>query len=163
MEGGKEAMEQADVVVFGGGSFATALAYALSKNHHAVTLLTRNEDVAQAINERHRNPKYLSDFVLPPNVRASTRAEDVVPRARYIVHAVPVQASEEYLRRLAPLIPPDTPIISSAKGLHTESLRCMSDLVPEALGRNQPMAFLRSLSLAAISLAINACSRACLT
>ncbi|ELR19805.1 glycerol-3-phosphate dehydrogenase, putative [Acanthamoeba castellanii str. Neff] len=113
MEGGKEAMEQADIVVFGGGSFATALAYVLSKNHHTVTLLTRNEAVAQSINEQHRNPKYLSAFTLPPNVRASTRAEDVVPQARYIVHAVPVQASREYLQRLAPLIAPDTPIISS--------------------------------------------------
>lgn len=143
MEGGKEAMEQADIVVFGGGSFATALAYVLSKNHHTVTLLTRNEAVAQSINEQHRNPKYLSTFTLPPNVRASTRAEDVVPQARYIVHAVPVQASREYLQRLAPLIAPDTPIISSSKGLHTESLRYMSDIVPEALGRNQPMAFIR--------------------
>lgn len=148
MEGGKEAMEQADIVVFGGGSFATALAYVLSKNHHTVTLLTRNEAVAQSINEQHRNPKYLSTFTLPPNVRASTRAEDVVPQARYIVHAVPVQASREYLQRLAPLIAPDTPIISSSKGLHTESLRYMSDIVPEALGRNQPMAFISGPSFA---------------
>ena len=37
-------------------------------------------------------------------------------------------------------IPADVPIISTSKGLHTETLQVMSDLIPEALGRDQPTA-----------------------
>lgn len=38
------------------------------------------------------------------------------------------------------LIPSDVPIISTSKGLHTETLQVMSELIPEALGRDQPTA-----------------------
>jgi len=115
MQSGQEARERADIVVFGGGSFATALAYVLSKNKHNITLLTRSEDVCRSINEQHRNPKYLSDFTLPHNIKASTHPEQVVAQARYIVHAVPVQVSLSYLKKMAPFISPSACLISSSK------------------------------------------------
>ena len=42
--------KNAKVCVFGGGSFGTALAYALSKNAKEVMILTRNESQAETIN-----------------------------------------------------------------------------------------------------------------
>lgn len=114
MEGGVTSKER-DIVIFGAGSFATALAYVLSKNRHRVTLLTRHEEVARSINEQHHNPRYLSQFALPPNIAASARPEEVVPRAHFIVHAIPVQASLPYLKKIAHLIPPNVPLVSSSK------------------------------------------------
>ena len=49
------------VVVFGGGSFGTAMACALArqKGQLNVTLLLRDPYVCKDINERHVNPRYL--------------------------------------------------------------------------------------------------------
>ena len=57
-----------------------------------------------------------------------------------IVHSIPVQASTAALTDLAEHIPPTVPIVSTSKGLHTETLQVMSDLIPAALGRDQPTA-----------------------
>ncbi len=54
-----EAANKRKVVVLGGGSYATALAYKVGLNGHYVTILTRNAESAKAINETHKNPKYL--------------------------------------------------------------------------------------------------------
>ena len=51
----------AKVVVFGGGSFGTAVAAALArqKPDMVVALWLRDADVCATINEQHRNPRYL--------------------------------------------------------------------------------------------------------
>ncbi len=63
--------ETVKITVFGGGSFGTALAYALSKNSNDIVILTRNPNDAAKINEEHHNPSYFSEFQLPPNISAT--------------------------------------------------------------------------------------------
>lgn len=61
----------------------------------------------------------------------------------YIVHCIPVQASYTYLESLQSFIPQNVPIISCSKGLHTESLLFMSQIIPKALKNpEQPVAVL---------------------
>jgi len=136
------------IVVFGSGSFGTALAYALSKNKHQLVILTRSPETAASINQSHRNPNYLSQFELPPNIVSTTSAEEALEGATYILHAIPMQQSQDFLKKVAPLIRPDIPIISSSKGIHIDTLQYMSDLVPACLGRDQPMAFFSGPSFA---------------
>jgi len=136
------------VAVIGGGSFGTALAYVLSKNSHNVVILSRNPKVAESINTEHKNPSYLSDFVLPNNITGTSDPKAAFEGADFILHSVPCQASFEYLRELAPLIPSNVPIINSSKGLHTQRLEYMSELIPAALERVQPMAFVSGPSFA---------------
>ena len=47
------------VTVYGGGSWGTALAHALACGGHGTRLLVRDATVAEAVNERHENPRYL--------------------------------------------------------------------------------------------------------
>jgi glycerol-3-phosphate dehydrogenase (NAD+) len=62
---------------------------------------------------------------------------------------VPVQATHDYLRTIAHLIPKTVPIINASKGIHSETLEYMSDIIPKALGNpQQPMAFLSGPSFA---------------
>eukprot|EP01094_Clydonella_sp_ATCC50884_P012783 TRINITY_DN23066_c0_g1_i1.p1 TRINITY_DN23066_c0_g1~~TRINITY_DN23066_c0_g1_i1.p1 ORF type:complete len:350 (-),score=114.82 TRINITY_DN23066_c0_g1_i1:187-1236(-) len=136
------------IAVFGGGSFGTALATCLAHNGHTAVLLTRNEAVVASINETHRNCQYLTAYEVPPLVSATSDAATALAGADYILHCVPVQASPAYLAKLRPLIPPHVPLISASKGLHAETLQYMSEIVPEALGRPQPLAFLSGPSFA---------------
>jgi len=52
---------------------------------------------------------------------------------------VPVQSSFEYFQDLKSIIPATVPIINTSKGLHTDKLQLMTELIPDALGRDQPI------------------------
>ena len=117
------------VAVFGSGSFGTAMATLVARNGHAVQILTRRPEVAEGINERHRNPSHLSSFELLPNIRASVDPQEVLRDVEFVVHCVPLQATENFLKDISHLIPASARFISTSKGLHTDSLEMMHELV----------------------------------
>ncbi|KAF8065430.1 GLY1 [Scenedesmus sp. PABB004] len=144
-------IEAADkVVVFGGGSFGTAMgtSLALKKASLDVVLLLRDPYLCKDINTRHANTKYLPDFSLPPNVRATTDAAEAIAGASYAVHAVPVQHSRAFLGSIRDVLPKDVPIVCVSKGLEVGSGCMMSEVIPSALGRRQPAVFLSGPSFA---------------
>ena len=64
------------------------------------------------------------------------------------MHAVPVQFSREYLRKVKSYIPPKTPVLSVSKGIETKSGKLMCDLLEEMLGTERSYAFLSGPSFA---------------
>ena len=132
------------VVVFGGGSFGTAMATLLARNKESleVVLVLRDTAICEAINTRHVNERYLPAFTLPPNVVATTDASRALVGADYIVHAVPVQQSFKFLHSLRDVIEPHTPLLCLSKGLEVGTCRNMSEIIEAALGREQPLAVL---------------------
>lgn len=130
------------VVIFGSGTFGTALATVIARNGFSVVMLTRRPEVMDSINTKHINPQHLSDCKLPPLLSATTSAETALQGCSFIVHCIPVQSTEPFLLPYKHLIPADVPFISTSKGLHSETLETMAELVPRVLGRKQPMGFL---------------------
>ncbi|KAI8470428.1 MAG: glycerol-3-phosphate dehydrogenase [Monoraphidium minutum] len=137
------------VVVFGGGSFGTAMGASLARGRPGldVVLLLRDGGLADDINGVRRNTKYLPEFTLPPNVRATTDAA-IAASACYALHAVPVQHSRAFLSGLRGALPPHVPVVCVSKGLEVGSGLMMSQLIPSALGRRQPAAFISGPSFA---------------
>ena len=105
------------VTVLGGGSFGTALGTVLAWNGLNVCILTRSKDVEESINNNHRNPRYFSEFELPINLTCTTDAKEAFNETNFILHAIPVQSSPEYLSNLKHFIPPSVPFISTSKVL----------------------------------------------
>lgn len=140
---------QVKVAVFGGGNFGTAMACVLGRKGVQATLVVRKEAVAEQINTLRINPYYQSDLQLPEAVSATIDAEAAFRDADFIFHAVPVQFTRSALLKVAHLMPPDVPVVSLSKGIETSSLCMMSDLLPELLGEDRPMAFLSGPSFAA--------------
>lgn len=87
------------VVVFGGGSFGTAMGVALARSRPEiqVVLLLRDAYLCRDINELHCNTRYLKDDLLPMNVTATTSAVGAITGAQYAIHAVPVQHTRAFL------------------------------------------------------------------
>mmetsp|Transcript_10398 Transcript_10398/g.26395 ORF Transcript_10398/g.26395 Transcript_10398/m.26395 type:complete len:367 (-) Transcript_10398:19-1119(-) len=140
--GASNASSELKVTVFGSGSFGMAMAMLVARNGFNVMMLTRREEVALSINTKHRNPTHLKDFILPENVKATTCEVEALRNANFIVHCIPLQSSSAFLERLSDKIDENVPIISTSKGLHTETLEMMHEIIPKALGRKQqPIAF----------------------
>lgn len=136
------------VVIFGSGSFGTAMATAVARNGHEVVILSRSEEISAGINEQHRNLKYLTEFELLPNISSTCDADRALNGCDFIIHSVPVQASMQYLSLRRDAIPAHVPIISTSKGLHSELLLTMNEIIPQALARQQPCAYLSGPSFA---------------
>lgn len=136
------------VAVLGGGNFGLALSTVIGRKGIPVTLLVRSSDVEDSINTQHQHPRYMSDITLPPNIRATTDPQTACSDATYIIHAVPVQFSRDFLHSVKDYIPAGTPILSASKGIETSSLGFMADILKECLGEERGYAFLSGPSFA---------------
>lgn len=136
------------VTVMGGGNFGIALASVVAKQGIPTTLLVRSDEVAEHINENHRHPRYMSDIALPRTVRATANKKTALSDATYIIHAVPVQYTREFLATVKDEIPANVPILSASKGIETSSLGFMADILKECLGEDRSYAFLSGPSFA---------------
>lgn len=138
------------VVVFGGGSFGTAMAVTLArqKSELQVTLLLRDPYLCKDINELHCNTRYLKDFTLPPNVSATTSPREAILGAQFAIHAVPVQHTRVFLEGIKELVPPSLPIISVSKGIEVSTGQLMSEVVPSVLGKKQRTVYISGPSFA---------------
>jgi glycerol-3-phosphate dehydrogenase (NAD(P)+) len=80
-----------NISVIGAGSFGTALAEIASRAGNNVKIYARNREVVDGINQRHRNPHYLSEFDLSPNIVAVDNVEDALSDIDFVILAIPTQ------------------------------------------------------------------------
>ncbi|KAI3762524.1 hypothetical protein L1987_52954 [Smallanthus sonchifolius] len=139
------------VVVLGGGSFGTAMASLVAgrKEQMEVNMLVRDPQICQSINKDHSNCKYFPDHKLPENVIATMDAKTAFTGADFCLHAVPVQFSCSFLEGVAEYVEPGLPFISLSKGLELNTLRMMSQIIPQTLKNSrQPYVALSGPSFA---------------
>ena len=102
------------VVVFGSGSFGTAMATVVARNGHDVVILTRRLDVMRAVNAEHRNPTHLTHFQLHARITADVDAARALPGADAILHAPPMPQTEAFLNTVPPPLPPPLPVVHTS-------------------------------------------------
>lgn len=119
--------------VIGAGSWGTALSIVLADNGHEVTLWSRNAAVSEEINLQHTNRKYLPEVELPKVIRSTTSLHEAVNDKDMIMLVVPSHAMRETVRQIAKDLKPGTLIIHATKGLETDSLKRMSEVLREEL------------------------------
>ena len=130
------------VVVFGSGSFGTAMASVVARNAREVVIVTRREDVARGINDARANPSHLSAFELAANVTATTDADEALRGADAIVHAIPMQGTEEFLTGVRDAVRASGALfVNTSKGLRSDTLELMHEVLERVLGREHPCAF----------------------
>ena len=120
------------VAVVGGGSWGTTVAHLCA--HNAPTMLhSRRDDVVEAINERHENPRYLEGYQLHPDLRASSDLAAVVRQADVLVMGVPSAGFRGTLIDLRPHLRPWVPVVSLSKGLEPATRKRMTEVAEEEL------------------------------
>ena len=122
------------VCVIGAGSWGTAVAGHLAKQGHEVALWSHNAAVAQAINETHANPSYLSACVLGDNVRAYTDYAACIEGSEAVLFVVPSSHLRSVAHACAPLVPDDLPVCVLTKGIEYGTNMLMTEVVADELG-----------------------------
>lgn len=136
------------VTVMGGGNFGLALTTLCGRKGIPTTLLVRSQETADHINKLHKHPRYMSDIILPRTIRATADPKVALSDATYIIHAVPVQYSRDFLMSVREFVPAGVPVLSGSKGIETSSLGFMMDILKECLGDEREYAFLSGPSFA---------------
>ena len=125
----------AKIAVMGAGSWGTTFAKVLADNpENQVVLWARREDVAEEINQDHRNGDYLPGIHLPKSLTASTDVATVLEGAELVFLSVPSQSLRGNLQEWGPLLPKDAILVSLMKGVEKETGLRMSEVISSVTG-----------------------------
>jgi glycerol-3-phosphate dehydrogenase (NAD(P)+) len=136
------------VAVLGAGSWGTALAIHLSHMGRDVALWGRDVALLAEMSTRRANPTYLPDLTFPPRLEPVASMAAAVAGAQHVIVAVPSHGLRSVVREAAPLLPRAAVLVSATKGLETESLARMSDVVRGETGGRHPVVTLSGPSFA---------------
>lgn len=118
----------------GAGAWGSALAKVLADAGNDVRLWARHKDVAEEINDTHRNTRYLGDTELPKTIRATSEAAEALDGACTVLFAVPAQTLRANLEQWSGLIDDEVTLVSLAKGIELDTLMRMSQVIVQVTG-----------------------------
>jgi len=122
------------VAMMGSGSWGTAFAMVLADAGSDVTMWARDPQVAQQINDEHRNERYQQGISLPSSIRATTDAADALSDAELIVLATPAQSLRENLGQWRSHLGSTSVLVSLMKGIELGTQQRMSQVIEDAAG-----------------------------
>jgi glycerol-3-phosphate dehydrogenase (NAD(P)+) len=117
------------------GGWGTAVAVLLARNGAQVRLWCRREALATQIATEHTNSTYLPGVPVPPSVNPSASMEEVVGGAGALILAPISGAARATAQLVRPYLGSSVPVLHVSKGLEYPSLRRLSEVVGEELGR----------------------------
>ena len=127
-------------VVLGSGGWGTALSLVLHRNGHPVTLWSHVPEKAAYMERARENPR-LEGVPLPPELRL-TADMACLTEAELVVVAVPSYAVRETAHAAAPLLRPDTLLVTAAKGIERDTHLRMSQILEQETEGAFPIAAL---------------------
>ncbi|MEZ5162921.1 MAG: NAD(P)H-dependent glycerol-3-phosphate dehydrogenase [Fimbriimonadaceae bacterium] len=144
-----------DVVVFGAGSWGTALTLILARNGHNVFLADHTEHDAALLRSDRENKRYLPGFEFPENINILGPNDDV-PVCAFSVLAIPTAFVRSNLTRFEG----QSVVCVASKGLDPETGGTLSQVVSEGVpgvkvvslsGPNLAVELARGIPTAAVS------------
>jgi glycerol-3-phosphate dehydrogenase (NAD(P)+) len=120
--------------VMGSGAWGTALAKVLADAGSDVRLWTRRPDVADEINSKHTNSRYLSGVALPNAIRATSDPVEALDGLTTVLLAVPSQTLRSNLENWRDLLIDGATLVSLAKGIELGTLMRMSQVIVQVTG-----------------------------
>jgi glycerol-3-phosphate dehydrogenase (NAD(P)+) len=137
------------IAILGAGSWGTALAIHSARAGRAVRLWARDEALASEMMTTRTNPRYLSGVPLPADVEPTSCMSAALEGADFIVVAIPSHGVRSVVRLAASSIAPHAIVVSATKGLETESLQRMSQVIEAETRGLFPVVVLSGPSFAA--------------
>jgi glycerol-3-phosphate dehydrogenase (NAD(P)+) len=114
-----------------------------------VRLWARDPGLVEEMTARRANAVYLPDVLLPSDVVPLASIARAVEGAEVLISAIPSHGVRDVWRAARPFVPPNATIVSATKGLETETLLRMTEVISQEIGDRRPIAVLSGPSFAA--------------
>jgi glycerol-3-phosphate dehydrogenase (NAD(P)+) len=121
------------IAVLGAGSWGTAIARMLAQKHVHVILWARNPQLVEQLQSSHENQDYLPGVLLPSSLSFTSNLMEAVSLAEYIIIATPSHALRQTVSQIKSIVGANTVIVSAVKGLETNTLKRMSEIIAEEI------------------------------
>lgn len=115
-----------NISIIGAGSWASAIAYSLSKENK-ILMYTRNIEDVDNINKLHINKKYFPDLKLSKNIKATNNLENLLDND-IIINAIPTQAIRDVLGKIKDKLDGKI-LINLSKGIELETYKRVSEII----------------------------------
>jgi glycerol-3-phosphate dehydrogenase (NAD(P)+) len=125
------------IAVLGAGSWGTALAVHCARIGHEVRLWGRDHALVDDMLRSRENPRYLPGIQLPASVVPTPSLQAALHEAPIVIAAVPSHGMRHVLRQAAPCLRAGAVLVSATKGLETDSLDRMSQVMSEEVRGHQ--------------------------
>jgi glycerol-3-phosphate dehydrogenase (NAD(P)+) len=122
------------VAVIGAGSWGTALAILLARNHSFIHLWAHRQVHADNINAARCNTRYLPGIPLPDNVQATSDIKTAMTDIDLVLVVVPSHAFRDTLKLIKPHIDGHTHLAWASKGLEPETNKLLHQICQEEMG-----------------------------
>ena len=119
--------------VVGAGAWGTALADLLARNGHQVRLWAYERDVAESINGKHENSRFLAGQKLASSLVADNDMTAVLSGAELVAIATPSQLLRKIIKDARRPLSSTAPVVIASKGIERGSLGLMTDVASEEL------------------------------
>ena len=136
------------MTVLGAGSWGTALAVHLARAGRPVRLWARDDRLVADMRQDRINARYLPEIPLPDLVVPTSSLDDAMDGAAFVIVAVPSHGLRAVVRAAAPRLAPGAIVVSATKGLETESLERMSQVIADETSTRVPIVALSGPSFA---------------
>jgi len=123
-----------NIAVIGDGGWGTTLSVYLAKKGHSITLWGPFPDYVKQMSKTRVNSKFLPGFRIPQKVKLTSDLKTAITKSDLVVLAIPSEYIVDILKKLKPFDFSQKIILSVIKGIHTERLKRISQLIHEELG-----------------------------
>jgi glycerol-3-phosphate dehydrogenase (NAD(P)+) len=118
------------ISVLGAGAWGTALALSLARRGgHQLCLWAHSPALAEQINERAENLRYLPGYTLPDDIDVTSDLPSALFEADILLCATPSQHLRGIVSHIAPLLTQNQIILSASKGIEENTFLRMSQVV----------------------------------
>lgn len=129
-------MKRPRISILGDGGWGTALAVLLQRKALDVTIWGAFPEYVKYLNKKRRNAKFLPGIKIPESIAITFDLRKAVLNKELIILAIPAQYTRRVLRRVKKLnYSRDSVYLSVTKGIEVGSLKRMSEVMHEELGR----------------------------
>jgi glycerol-3-phosphate dehydrogenase (NAD(P)+) len=123
------------IAVLGAGSWGTALAIHAARVGHDVMLWGRDAALMAQIAATRENARYLPAIRIDDRIVPTAALDEALSGVRIVIAAVPSHGMRYVLRDAALFVPRDAILVSATKGLETDSLERMSQVIADEVPR----------------------------
>ena len=123
------------VSVLGAGGWGTTLALVLNERNAEVVLWEFFEEYARVLDKTRENSKFLKGVKIPERVKITSNLQEALDSSDILVLAVPSHIMRSLAEKIKKLDYKKKIFVSVAKGVEQETLKTMSGVITEVLGR----------------------------